>query len=582
MLALHLELLTDRYAASRYNDRDRAEWPPHPARVYSALVDALHAAPGPTESERGALDDLAALGAPEILASEAYDRRVMQHFVPVNDANQVSTSTSDARFETLRAKCAKARAALVKADAAAEAPRAKERAFKAREKARARLKKAEDVLHNKIIEAASAASPGGSAKEAPAILPWARGKQPRTFPAAIPHHRTVTFFWPAATAALPIAPLEAVAARIAYVGHSSSMVRLWSEAGFRLADDDPRDRWVPTELGTRVFRVPAPGQRQALEAAHERHRGVHPGRVLPCATARYGLSGAGSELGTTRRTAGRWITYRMVDGIQVPAHAVARLAEVLRHAVIAHAEEPVPPLISGHTGHSASPVQSEHLATLPLPFAVHPHADGVVRGFAFSLPAGVPREVDRALLGALATWESDSRAKAPGLDPRQVLIHTPGGQRSIAERIIDDEDAAWTLRHRRWARPSRRFGTVTPIALDGACDPFNHPRGGLRRKAVKTATKLIRGAVAREIQPPVGVELDPADIGIELVFDAPVRGAAVLRRVPRFQRSGHRHPRRLVHVVLTLPFPVRGPLILGSGRYFGLGLCAPLTDASAP
>ena len=42
MLTIEIELLGGRYAASAYNDRERAEWPPHPARFFSALVAALH------------------------------------------------------------------------------------------------------------------------------------------------------------------------------------------------------------------------------------------------------------------------------------------------------------------------------------------------------------------------------------------------------------------------------------------------------------------------------------------------------------------------------------------------------------
>ena len=40
MLAIEFELLTGRYAATAHNDRSRAEWPPHPARIFSALVAA--------------------------------------------------------------------------------------------------------------------------------------------------------------------------------------------------------------------------------------------------------------------------------------------------------------------------------------------------------------------------------------------------------------------------------------------------------------------------------------------------------------------------------------------------------------
>src|SRR5690606_20928581 len=40
MIAIDVEFLTGRYIATSYNDRSRAEWPPHPARLFSALVAA--------------------------------------------------------------------------------------------------------------------------------------------------------------------------------------------------------------------------------------------------------------------------------------------------------------------------------------------------------------------------------------------------------------------------------------------------------------------------------------------------------------------------------------------------------------
>lgn len=55
MLAIEVELLAGRYSASAHNDRGRAEWPPHPARFFSALVAALHERDPVDDDERGAL-----------------------------------------------------------------------------------------------------------------------------------------------------------------------------------------------------------------------------------------------------------------------------------------------------------------------------------------------------------------------------------------------------------------------------------------------------------------------------------------------------------------------------------------------
>ena len=55
MLTIEVELLAGRYAATEHNDRSRAEWPPHPARFFSALVAALHDRDPADPAEREAL-----------------------------------------------------------------------------------------------------------------------------------------------------------------------------------------------------------------------------------------------------------------------------------------------------------------------------------------------------------------------------------------------------------------------------------------------------------------------------------------------------------------------------------------------
>ena len=85
MLAIEVELLTGRYVATAYNTRVEAEWPPHPARLFSALVATHFASEEPPADERATLQWLEAQGAPSIKASEASSREVTTVFVPVND-----------------------------------------------------------------------------------------------------------------------------------------------------------------------------------------------------------------------------------------------------------------------------------------------------------------------------------------------------------------------------------------------------------------------------------------------------------------------------------------------------------------
>ncbi len=88
MLAIEVELLTGRYAATAHNDRGRAEWPPHPARFFSALVAALHDHEEVDQAERAALLWLEQQSAPSLWVdpeSRVGRRQVQDVYVPVND-----------------------------------------------------------------------------------------------------------------------------------------------------------------------------------------------------------------------------------------------------------------------------------------------------------------------------------------------------------------------------------------------------------------------------------------------------------------------------------------------------------------
>jgi len=85
MFALAVHYLTGRAVATDPAWREAPEWPPHPARLFFALVDALHAG-GNEPAERAALEWLGRQTAPELEHSDKSDRMV-DAFVPVNDSS---------------------------------------------------------------------------------------------------------------------------------------------------------------------------------------------------------------------------------------------------------------------------------------------------------------------------------------------------------------------------------------------------------------------------------------------------------------------------------------------------------------
>lgn len=85
MFSLGVELLMRRAIMAQTNDREKAEWPPHPDRVFMALVAAWGEA-GEDTTQRRALEWLERLGAPSLsVPLETSERTSLIRYVPVND-----------------------------------------------------------------------------------------------------------------------------------------------------------------------------------------------------------------------------------------------------------------------------------------------------------------------------------------------------------------------------------------------------------------------------------------------------------------------------------------------------------------
>ena len=166
MFAIGIRYLMGWSMASHSADRERAEWPPHPDRVFMALAAAHYE----TDSggEREALLWLERQGPPSMWASDAAYRETMTTYVPVNDTAELSRRTGR------RQSAQQVRAGLQ-------------------------------------------------------LLPENRPRQPRQFPVAIPHDPRVYLVWPDAPPPEVQAGLESLCGKVIRVGHSASLVQAWVE-----------------------------------------------------------------------------------------------------------------------------------------------------------------------------------------------------------------------------------------------------------------------------------------------------------------------------------------------------------------
>jgi CRISPR-associated protein Csb2 len=123
----------------------------------------------------------------------------------------------------------------------------------------------------------------------------------------------------------------------------------------------------------------------------------------------------------------------------------------------------------------------------------------------------------------------------------------------------------------RWCRASTRFITATPIALDKHPGNLRSNLGGTAQMASLEAQRTISDACLRV----VGIR--PYSVNVSL--PPLLHGAQHVRDYPPWPGRPGRTPRARVHADIRFETLVRGPLLLGSGRYFGLGLCLPVEDS---
>jgi CRISPR-associated protein Csb2 len=458
MLALEIEFLLGRYVASDFRDRERAEWPPHPSRLYSALVAAAYES-GLGESARAALLWLESLPSPCLCADEQPDLQTpVTVYVPVNDP------TED-------------------------------------------------------------------------LLPQRAERQPRSFPSVVPQNPVVYFIWPEAQPdAVLTRLLEDITRNVTYLGSSRSPVRV------RLADEPPTPNWYPDKAGNEVLRVPRKGRLESLEWHFQ--NGLRP---IPGAFERYRSSRREEQTPVFESAFGEMFIYRLGGPVQMEIETTLKLTDVLRAAAMKRAQEvlgAVPEVLNGHD-EQGRPLAKTHAAFVTLPFVSdnQEYADGHVMGMAIILPRDIPTEERRRVARALSLVD-------------HLLV--PGVGRLELERVQPDQPAPRNLQRETWAGPARRWASVTPVLLDRF--PKRNGRG--------IENIIAKGCEYVGLPRPVEVEVNhhSALYGVEPSF--------------RFitQRTGADKAQLYTHIVLTFEQRVRGPILLGAGRYFGLGLLRPLQE----
>ncbi|MDA8344048.1 MAG: type I-U CRISPR-associated protein Csb2 [Thermaerobacter sp.] len=407
-------------------------------------------------------------------------------------------------------------------------------------------------------------------KHAAEVFPGMRRRQPRSFPAACPEDPVVHLFWPDTDVDdATFSALDALAVDTAYVGHSASLTR----CKFRRSD-----ACTPPKACRNAVRAVYPGRFAELQAAFKAGRRPNPGAVI-APVPRSPIEAPGTIFSTD------WLLLEHVDGEMPDLRAAAMVAKAIRDKLVSAYEEiglrgQVPETVSGLTS-EGTPLRAPHLAIVPLSFTGFPHSDGRVLGFGLVPPRGNWILKDANFLSAfrhLAPLDSEVGRRILRIDgaerggPGFTIGLAPTSDPSLSSLNP-------TLYITLNGHPTRTFATVTPIVLDRHLKEHGAEREAEIAKQIGDACRNIGLPEPETIEISGGGRLAAFPDKHSAIEGAPP--AEPSGKSPRWLRwrlppslSG----RALTHAVVRFAEPVQGPVILGAGRYLGLGLCRPIRD----
>ena len=377
------------------------------------------------------------------------------------------------------------------------------------------------------------------------VMPDARPRQARRFPVACPDTPSMAIVWPEAPVSDVGQSLDGLARDVAYLGHSASLVRCRFLPG-RSAK--------PPHFGAPARRSVYPGRLAELEAAY-RANPVRP--VIPPGAAPSRAVGI-----STAKPSSEWLVLEAVEGETPDLRTCALVCRALRRALMSgfrsvELGDAIPEIVSGHTA-DGGPTRVPHMAIVPLAFAGYPHADGRVFGFGLVPPAGTNL---RAVPGFVQAFEKVAPYD-PGRERRVLKLE--GALLSKALHLAPA--GATTIRSlspEPYVASAQVWASVTPIVLD------RH----LKRNGDREVREIIAGACENAGLP--RPDPDRIQVGKHSAVEGvpPARPPAGAPPWTRWKTPESLATRSLVHAVIDFGRDTTGPVLLGAGRFTGLGLC---------
>lgn len=334
-----------------------------------------------------------------------------------------------------------------------------------------------------------------------------------------------------------LAALRYRAARIPYIGCADSPAVV--TVGRELPPEE-LPQWHADPEGSVALPVPNVGYLDRLDRQFEAWSSGVPMRRswMPTAMQNYRSPEVAVHLAELQPVT-LWLRFdRPVSG-----RRTIDVADTLRNSFLEHYErlaggrEHVPEFLHGHLSQRGA---GHHSARwLPLPHIGVEHANGRIYGACVWLPASATAdEIEMCRQAAAAICE---------------LIRP--GVFGVTVAVFDGTNRPWASHPRRWSDKSRHWASVTPVLHD------RHSKGHL------TLEHVARWCTHAGLPEPVAFRESPVGLLTGSVHFAPSDlGRASKANGPKS------------YIEIEFATPVAGPIAIGRGRGFGMGLCAPVDN----
>ena len=326
------------------------------------------------------------------------------------------------------------------------------------------------------------------------------------------------------------------AARVGYLGASDSPVRV--RVATRMPPPTARhDAFLPGRRGNAVIDVTEPGDLKVLDRMYDEWcaRGASVSR-LQFPALRHGIpyrSPSSSAEPVDRGSVVAWLRL----GAAVSGRRVSAVTALFKEAILSHHQsihgEP-PAILHGHGFGGTGYEIARYLA---LPDVGYPRSRGRIHGLALWVPPGC-----------------DSIARQMARDAAVAIRRLTGRGVDVSVALRDDDEPRPYAAHPdRWLRRSRGWATAFPAIHE-------------RRRTLDLA-EVARWCRHAGLPEPIAFRSARTPLVAGALDLAPVEVNRPGKSVLPYS-----------HVELRFAQAVAGPVVIGSGRQRGFGLCVPVDD----